>query len=280
MPLPLRWSRSARGAGPWLAACGLMLGLAAPARGQDLHAEIENVVRDYIRRNPQEVQRIIRDYLASNPDVLQEIIADAIRKQRAGAPADRQAAIAAKAAAIKENAARIFSSPHQVTLGNPQGDVTLVEFFDYSCGFCKQALADKLELLKGDAKLKLVLKEFPILGPGSVDAARVGIAVRMQDHGGERYLEYHKRLLSDRSPPTRERALKVAEDVGLDVARVEKDAASDEVRATIEESIALARLLGINGTPAYVVGESVFVGAVGLNALLPRIKAVRAAKAN
>lgn len=280
MPLHRRWLKGARGAALCMAVCGLTPGLADLARGQELRAEIENVVRDYIRNNPQEVQRIIREYLASNPDVLQEIVADAIRKQRPGAGADRQAAIAARATAIKENAARIFSSPHQVTLGDPEGDVTLVEFFDYSCGFCKRALADKLELLKTDAKLKLVLKEFPILGPGSVDAARVGIAVRMQDQGGARYLEYHKRLLSDRTPPTRERALKVAGEVGLDVARVEKDAASEEVRATIEESVALARLLGINGTPAYVVGESVFVGAVGLNVLLPRIKAARAAKTN
>lgn len=278
MPSYRRLTDGLRGACLRLAAIAAATCLAGAASGQNLRAEIEDVVRDYIRSNPQEMQQIIRDYLASNPEVLQQIIIDTIRKQRpAGAVAERPAppGNAAKAAAIKENAGRIFSSPHQVTLGNPQGDVTLVEFFDYSCGFCKRALADKLELLRSDTKLKLVLKEFPILGPGSIDAARIGIAVRMQDPGGTRYLEFHKRLLSDRAPPSRERALEVAKDSGLDVGRIEKDAASDEVRETIEESIALARLLGVNGTPSYVVGESVIVGAVGISALKARIEAAR-----
>ena len=95
-----------------------------------------------------------------------------------------------------------------MTLGNPQGDVTLVEFFDYSCGFCKRALSDMLALLKDDPKLKIVLKEFPILGPGSVEAARVAVAVRMQDPGGQKYLAFHQELLGAPGPATRDRALR------------------------------------------------------------------------
>lgn len=259
-----------------------------PARAQEagqgaktndsLRSEIEAVVRDYIQRNPQDIREIIRDYLANNPEMLQQILADAIRKQRPTAAApDRAAPSAApsKAASIKENADRIFNSTHQVTLGNPNGDVTLVEFFDYSCGFCKRALADKLELLKTDPKLRLVLKEFPILGPNSVDAARFAVALRMQDPKGERYLDFHKRLLGDRAPPTRERALEAAREAGADMERLEKDASSDEVRATIEESAALARALGINGTPSYVVGDNVIIGAVGLATLRGRIETTR-----
>src|SRR3974377_1664626 len=93
--------------------------------------------------------------------------------------------------AVKENGTAIFSSPRQVTLGNPQGDVTLVEFFDYNCGYCKRAMSDMLELIKTDGKLKFVLKEFPVLGEGSVQAAHVAAAVRMQDKsGGKKYLEF------------------------------------------------------------------------------------------
>lgn len=260
---------------PALSAQELRSGNGAPA-GSALRAEIEAVVREYIQRNPQDIREIVRDYLANNPEMLQQILADAIRKQRPAAAPDRGTPNnAAKTAAIKENATRLFSSPHQVTLGNPAGDVTLVEFFDYSCGFCKRALADKLELLKTDPKLKLVLKDLPILGPNSVEAARIAIAVRMQDPTGARSLAYHTKLLGDRLPPSRERALDAAREAGADMARLEKDAISDEVRTTIEENAALARALGINGTPSYVIGESLVIGAVGLATLRGRIDAAR-----
>ena len=205
---------------PALNAQELRPGSGAPA-GTALRAEIETVVRDYIQRNPQDIREIVRDYLANNPEMLQQILADAIRKQRPATAPDRGAPnSAAKAALIRENAARLFSSPHQVTLGNPTGDVTLVEFFDYSCGYCKRALADKLELLKTDPKLRLVLKDLPILGPNSVDAARIAIAVRMQDPSATRSLAYHTKLLGDRLPPSRERALDAAREAGADMARL------------------------------------------------------------
>ncbi len=118
-------------------------------------------------------------------------------------------------AAVKELAATIFNSPRQVTLGNPQGDVTVVEFFDYNCGYCKRAMGDMLELIKGDGKLKFVLKEFPVLGEGSMQAAQVAVAVRMQDKtGGKKYLEFHQKLLSGRGSIDKARALAVAKEVG------------------------------------------------------------------
>jgi hypothetical protein len=135
------------------------------------------------------------------------------------------------------------------TLGNPQGDVTLVEFFDYSCGFCKRALSDMLALLKDDPKLKIVLKEFPILGPGSVEAARVAVAVRMQDPGGQKYLAFHQELLGAPGPATRDRALAAAKNQGLDMERLEQDMASGEVNTTLNEDMRLAKLIGATGTP-------------------------------
>ena len=250
---------------------------AAPAGAQDLRREIEGVVKEYIQNNPQAIQQIIRDYLVNNPEVLQRVLADALKKQQpsiadTAAPAPPGAD---KAKLVRSNAAALFNSPHQVTLGNPEGDVTLVEFFDYSCGFCKRAVGDKIELLKSDPKLRIVLKEYPILGPNSLEAARIAVAVRMQDPAGRRYLEFHKTLLGDRMPPTRERVLAAARDAGIDMARLDQDLASDEVGASLDENTRLARALGINGTPSYVVGEQVVVGAVGLDALRNRIQAAR-----
>jgi protein-disulfide isomerase len=115
------------------------------------------------------------------------------------------------------------SSSHQVTLGNPNGDVTLVEFFDYNCGFCKRALSDMLTLLKQDPNLKVVLKELPILGPGSTEAARVAVAVRMQDPDGQKYLAFHQGLLGEPGPASKEKAHAAAQKLGLDMAQLESD---------------------------------------------------------
>ena len=214
-----------------------------------------------------EIEKIIRDYLIKHPEVLQEAIAE-LEKRQAAADAEKHRA------AIKANAALLFSSPRQVVLGNPKGDVTFVEFFDYNCGYCKRALDDMLTLLNNDPKLKVVLKEFPVLGPGSIEAARVAAAVRIQDNG-KKYLEFHKKLLSQRGPADKTHALAAAKDVGFDVARLERDMMGDEVKASIDEAFKLAEQLGLNGTPSYVIGENVVIGAVGLAALREKINTAR-----
>jgi protein-disulfide isomerase len=219
-----------------------------------------------------EIERIVKDYLLSHPELLQEVMSE-LEKRQAQAEAEKHRA------AVKEHSPAIFASPRQVTLGNPQGDVAVVEFFDYNCSYCKRAMADMLELIKGDGKLKFVLKEFPVLGDGSVQAAQVAAAVRMQDKTGKKYLEFHQKLLGGRGPADKARALAVAKEIGLDVARIEKDMASDEVKATLEESFKLAEALGLNGTPSYVVGNDVVIGAVGLNALKEKINSARCGKA-
>ena len=218
------------------------------------------------------IEKIIRDYLINHPEVLQEAIAALEKKQAADEAAKHEAA-------VKDNAEALFSSPRQVTVGNPQGDVTFVEFFDYNCGYCKRAMADMLDLMKADSKLKVVLKEFPVLGPGSVEAARVAVAVRMQDKTGKKYLDFHQKLLGGRGQADKARALAAAKEAGLDVARIERDMASDEVRQSLEESLKLAEKLGLNGTPSYVIGPNVVVGAVGLDALKEKINSARCGKA-
>ncbi len=219
-----------------------------------------------------EIERIVKEYLLAHPELLQDVMAE-LEKNQAVAEAEKHKT------AVKENDAALFSSPRQVTLGNPQGDVTLVEFFDYNCGYCKRAMSDMLELLKSDGKLKFVLKEFPVLGEGSVQAAHVAAAARMQDKtGGKKYLEFHLKLLGGRGQADQARALAVAKEVGFDIPRIEKDMASPEVKTQLEESFKLADALGLNGTPSYVVGGDVVVGAVGLEALREKINTARCGK--
>jgi protein-disulfide isomerase len=218
-----------------------------------------------------EIEKIVREYLLSHPEVLQDAMAE-LEKRQTAEDAEKHLA------AIKDNATAIFSSPRQVNLGNLQGDVTMVEFFDYNCAFCKRAMSDMLDLLKTDAKLRVVLKEFPVLGEGSVQAAQVAVAVRMQDKAGKKYLDFHTKLLGGRGPADKARALAVAKEVGFDMTRLDKDLQSDEVKQTLEENLKLAEGLGLNGTPSYVFPAEVVVGAVGLPALKGKINSARCGK--
>jgi protein-disulfide isomerase len=216
-----------------------------------------------------EIEKIIKNYLLKHPEVLQEAMAELEKKQ---AVAESEKA----RSAIKNHSEALFNSPRQVTLGNPQGDVTFVEFFDYNCGYCKRALVDMMELMSKDSKLKVVLKEFPVLGPASTEVAQVGVAVRMQDKTGKKYLEFHQKLLTGRGQVDKAKALAAAKEIGLDMARLEKDLKSDEIGKTLEESMKLAEALGLNGTPSYVIGNDVVIGAVGLATLSQKIQAARA----
>jgi protein-disulfide isomerase len=218
-----------------------------------------------------EIESIVREYLIAHPEVLQEAMAELEKRQTAAESEKHKTA-------VKDNAQAIFSSPRQVNLGNPNGDVTFVEFFDYNCGYCKRAMSDMLSLIKDDSKLKVVLKEFPVLGPGSVEAAQVAVAVRMQDKSGKKYLEFHQKLLGGRGQADKAHAMAAAKDVGMDMARIEKDMQSPEVKATLEENLKVAEALGLNGTPSYVIGGDVVVGAVGLPALQEKINNNRCGK--
>ena len=220
----------------------------------------------------QAIEGIIKDYLLKHPEVLQEAMSALEKKQ--------QEADAEKArTTIKDNNATLFNSPHQVVLGNPQGNITMVEFFDYNCGYCKRALPDMMTLLKTDPNIKFVLKDFPVLGEGSVDAAHVAVAVRMQDPTGKKYIEFHQKLLGGRGPADKAHAMAAAKEAGFDMAKLEKDISSPEVRATLEENFKLAEDMGMNGTPSYVIGKQIVVGAVGLDGLKEKIGIARCGKA-
>jgi protein-disulfide isomerase len=219
-----------------------------------------------------DIEKIVREYLLKNPEVLEEAMNELSKRQAAADAEKHQASIA-------KNSEAIFNSPRGVTLGNKDGDVTFVEFFDYNCGYCKRAMADMMELMKADPKLKVVLKEFPVLSQGSVEAAQVAVAVRMQDPTGKKYLDFHQKLLTGRGAADKARALAAAKEAGLDMAKLEKDLGSAEVKSTLEENLKLADSLGMNGTPSYVIGKQIVIGAVGLEALREKIATARCGKA-
>ena len=215
------------------------------------------------------IEKIVHDYLVKHPEVLEEVMEELQNRQQASEAAKHKDA-------VKAHAKQLFSSPDEVVLGNPKGNVTFVEFFDYNCGYCKRAMDDMLTLLKDDPNLKIVLKEFPVLGPGSVEAARVAVAVRMQ--APKKYLEFHTKLLGGRGHADGARAVAVAKEIGLDMDRLRKDMKSPEVDKTLKQDFGLAQALGLNGTPSYVVGDNVIVGAVGLPALKQKIANARCGK--
>src|SRR5215467_6991952 len=217
-----------------------------------------------------DIEKIVREYIIAHPEVLEEAMNELSKRQAAAEAEKHQTTIA-------QNADTIFNSPRGVTIGNKDGDVTFVEFFDYNCGYCKRAMTDMLDLMKSDPKLKVVLKEFPVLSQGSVEAAKVAVAVRMQDP--KKYLDFHTKLLGGRGPADKARAMAAAKDAGLDTAKIEKDLATPEVKATIEENLKLAEDMGMNGTPSYVIGKQVVVGAVGLEGLKEKIGIARCGKA-
>lgn len=214
----------------------------------------------------QQIEGIIKDYLIAHPEVVQEVLA-AVDKHQKDAEAQQQRAT------IRANNATLFNSSHQVVLGNPNGKIEMVEFFDYNCGFCKHALPDMVKLLDTNHDIKFVLKEFPVLGEGSVEAARVAVAARMQDPS--KYMQFHQKLLGGRGVADKARALAVAKEVGFDMARIQRDMASEEVNTTIAEDMKLADALGVNGTPSYVVGDELVVGAVGFDELKKKIEGMQ-----
>jgi protein-disulfide isomerase len=216
------------------------------------------------------IEILVKSYITAHPEIVQEAL-DALDKRQKEADAEKARTT------IKDNNATLFNSAHQVVLGNPQGNVTMVEFFDYNCGFCKRALPDMMSLLSANPNLRFVLKEFPVLGDGSVEAAHVAVAARMQDPTGKKYIEFHQKLLGGRGAADKARALAVAKEVGFDMGRIEKDMDSPEVKATIDEDMKLADALGVNGTPSYVVGDEVVVGAVGIDELKAKLNPDKAA---
>ena len=224
--------------------------------------------QDFNDAQKAQIGEIIKEYLMENPSVVIEA-ATAHQENMAAAEADKAQA------AIKENiAAMTAEDAPSIGASAADADVTVVEFFDYNCGYCKRAIPDIQAVLKDDPKVRFVFREMPILGPTSRLAASYALAAQKQG----KYFDYHVALMEHRGPKNEESLSKIGADLGLDVDQLKADAGSEEISQAIEEDTAFGRAIGINGTPAFIVGDQLFPGYLGPQGLKDSIKEARAAE--
>jgi protein-disulfide isomerase len=211
------------------------------------------------------IEAIIREYLLQNP----EVILEAVRAMQERQQAEERQRVAAVLAARR---AELYQDAAAPVAGNPRGDVTVVEFFDYQCRYCKTVVPALRQLLEQDRQVRFVFKEFPILGPESVLAARAALAARAQG----KYVAFHQALMAQGGPLTLPEILRVAAQVKLDPARLQADMEAPEIRQAIQKNLALAQELGIRGTPVFVIGGELVTGALELDALKDLVAKARA----
>ncbi|MBM3524258.1 MAG: DsbA family protein [Alphaproteobacteria bacterium] len=202
------------------------------------------------------IRELVREYIRSNPEVIVEALQSFEEKQKA-----EQAA--AQGSAIRRRQDDLLRDPQSPSVGPASADVTIVEFFDYRCPYCKQVVAPLAQLKRADPKLRIVYKELPILGPDSVVASRAALAAVFQ--GG--YDKLHAALMARRGTLDEETVLAVAKEAGLDTARLKADMGRPEVAAQIEKNRGLARDLGIRGTPVFVIGDRLVPGAIDIETM-------------
>jgi len=196
----------------------------------------------------EEIGKIVREYLVKNPEVLYEAQQEWNRRQQAKLAEQR-------ADVLKTYVAKLDEKKLHAVLGNPKGDVTLVEFFDYNCGFCRRAIKDIDALVDKDPNLRVVVMELPVIREESVGAAQVSIALNRI--APEKFRAFHDKMLGGQSLATKDRALAVAAEVGVERKALETAMNAPEVEATLLESKEFADNLGVEATPTYVIGEAV-----------------------
>lgn len=240
----------------------LMVGLApGPAMGQPYtDQQIKRLALDALRESPELVLEIIRD----NPEVVAQAVAILQERERTQQAQAAQAALATHRDAL-------FNEPDGPMLGNPDGDVTIVEFFDYNCGYCRRSSRVIHDLLEADDQVRVVLREWPILGEGSLFAARASLAAQQQD----RYQAFHWALMDLPGQATEASVISTAGTLGLDVERLRRDMAAPEVDAHLARSDQLARALKFTGTPAFVVGNTLVPGFTSLEQLQELVRQSR-----
>ena len=202
------------------------------------------------------IEAIIHDYLMQNPDVL----IDALREAQAKADSD---ADTKAAQVLRDRRHEVFDDPATPVGGNPQGDVTIVEFFDYRCPYCKQVHPAIQKLLDQDRKLRFVYKEFPVLGEQSDIAAHAALAARLQG----KYEPLHNAMMAAKGQITEDVVYRLAGSVGLDVDRLKRDMTDPEIDRALSANRALAKALELRGTPGFIIGDHIVPGAIDLDAL-------------
>jgi protein-disulfide isomerase len=213
-----------------------------------------------------EVELIVRDYLLRNPEILGDMQAELEDRQR-------EAQRVALLDAIGNSSDAIFNAAHDGVVGNPEGSTTVVEFFDYNCGFCKRAHEDMTAMVAADPDLRFVLKEFPILGPESQAAHVVSMAFRAL--APEKYGEFHDAVLMGEGRATEASAVAAAVALGVDEAALREEMKNPAIAEAFRETYELAQDLAITGTPSYVIGQEVVFGALGKAVLAEKVALAR-----
>lgn len=204
----------------------------------------------------QEVETIVREYLRAHPEVVMEALQEMERREQDAQQQQRAEIIRARLADLTQD-------PASPVGGNPKGAVTIVEFFDYQCGYCKREAAEMKKLLQADPDIRVVYKDLPILGPASVFAARAALAAQKQG----KHEALHAALLETSEQLTDQGILRLAAEAGLNTAQLEKDMADQSVTAALDRNFQLQRALSIQGTPALIVGTEFVPGAANLDTL-------------
>lgn len=257
------------GLGPAVAGIGaLLLVLVAAAGAWFAFDEGFRAQRAALAQSgPDEFEERVRRYLLENPEVIAEAIERLQEKRRVAERNEVQSIITARAN-------ELLRDPASPVGGNPDGDVTIVEFFDYNCPYCRKMGPVMVELEQSDPNLRIVYKEFPVLGPNSTAAAKVALAAHRQG----KYDEYHKTMMHAQGAADEASALKLAEELGLDMERLKEDMSDPEIEAAINRNLALAQELRINGTPTFVIGEEIVPGQTVLRVLRQMVERARQAQ--
>ena len=209
-------------------------------------------------------EQIIHDYILQHPELVIEALQSAEDKMKAQAEASARAAVA-------EKRQELLDDPTSPIAGNPKGDVTIVEFFDYRCPYCKQVEPALEALLKEDRQLRIVYKELPILGKDSVYATRAALAARKQ----AKYDKFHAAMMAAKGQIDEKTILQVATAAGLDIERLKSDMTASEIDDAIKRNYDLAQALDIHGTPAFVIGGELVPGAIDIATMKQKIAAAR-----
>lgn len=212
-----------------------------------------------------EIETLVHKYLLEHPEILQDM-ANKLEEK------NKLAEAAARNVTLKSKSAEIFHDAGDAVLGNPKGDVTLVEFFDYNCSWCKKSVGELQALLAKDKNVRVVMKEFPIFGEGSEYAAKAALASVKQG----KYWEFHQALFAAESKVTPEVVDQVATALGLDVVKMKADMQDPAIIANVRKTQSLAQSLAINGTPAFVIDDQLFPGYTPLDGLEAALATVRA----
>lgn len=242
----------------------LVFAIGAMALGATLAIADSSSSSSDLPRDRTGLDQAIHDYLMAHPDVVVDALKAA--QQQADAKAAEQSR-----RTIMSRQKELLDDTDDLVQGNPKGDVTLVEFFDYRCPYCKQVEPSLDALLKEDGKLRIVYKEFPILGEASIYATHVALAAKQQG----KYAEFHRAMMATKGDISDDTVLNVATSLGLDMTKIKADMAAPAIDKLIDKNYALADALDIQGTPALIIGDTLIPGAVDLDGLRKDIAAAR-----